>query len=255
MKTAFIVALERAQWYIGDGWHYLLFLAALLFLIVTRKEKDHRRWLVGYSILFAFVYICPLTARIIMKYCIGYLVYWRMFWLLPTAVVIAYAAVKLCRQGKTRAVQTVAVLCISALIVLTGKSPYIGKDAPYQKAANMQKLPADVCQICDLIEGTREKDEKVVAVMPDALIGYVRQYDASIELLYGRRSKLRKRRKKIHRQMNRENPNFRRLTRMLRKAGVNYLVYLADEEENSQIESYDFVQIGKVGDYIVYKSA
>ena len=71
MITAFQIAIEGAGWYIGSGWHYLLFAAALLFLILKRDDKENRKWLVGYTLLFAAVYICPLTARIIMKYCIG----------------------------------------------------------------------------------------------------------------------------------------------------------------------------------------
>lgn len=253
MKTAFWTAIERGRWYIGEGWHFYLFLAALLFLILNRKEKDNRRWLAGYSLLFLALYFCPVTAKIIMKYCVGDLVYWRMFWLLPASAVIAYGAVQICRGQKSRAAQGLAVVCTLVLIAATGKTPYIGSDAPYQKAVNMQKLPADVCQICDQITGTLKEQEKAVAVMPDELIGYVRQYDASIELAYGRRSKLKKRRKRIHRQMNRENPNFQKLIRMLRRSGVNYLVYLADEDQNRQIESLAFERVGKAGDYIIYK--
>ena len=38
MITAFQIAIERAGWYIGSGWHYLLFAAALLFLILKRDD-------------------------------------------------------------------------------------------------------------------------------------------------------------------------------------------------------------------------
>ena len=65
MITAFQIAIERAGWYIGSGWHYLLFAAALLFLILKRDDKENRKWLVGYTLLFAAVYICPLPARLI----------------------------------------------------------------------------------------------------------------------------------------------------------------------------------------------
>ena len=47
MITAFQIAIERAGWYIGSGWHYLLFAAALLFLILKRDDKENRKWLVG----------------------------------------------------------------------------------------------------------------------------------------------------------------------------------------------------------------
>ena len=40
MITAFQIAIERAGWYIGSGWHYLLFAAALLFLILKRDDKE-----------------------------------------------------------------------------------------------------------------------------------------------------------------------------------------------------------------------
>ena len=45
MITAFQIAIERAGWYIGSGWHYLLFAAALLFLILKRDDKENRKWL------------------------------------------------------------------------------------------------------------------------------------------------------------------------------------------------------------------
>ena len=50
MITAFQIAIERAGWYIGSGWHYLLFAAALLFLILKRDDKENRKWLVGYTL-------------------------------------------------------------------------------------------------------------------------------------------------------------------------------------------------------------
>lgn len=253
MKTALRVAIERIDWYIGDGWHYLLFLLALVFLILNRKEKENRKWLAGYSILFAAVYICPLSARIIMKYCVGYLVYWRMFWLLPTSVIIAYAAAKLCAGRKHLAGQLAAMAVLTFVIAAAGENPYIGEDAPYQKAQNLQKLPTDVCQICNVINASLEEGERAVVVMPDALNGYARQYDASIELVYGRRSKLRKARRKIHKQMNKENPKFGKIIRLSRKEGANYLVYPANEEQNRKIEKRKFVQIGKVGGYCIYK--
>lgn len=73
-----------------------------------------------------------------------------------------------------------------ALIIVTGKNPYVGSQAIYQKAVNMQKLPADACQISNLIAATRTEGETALAVMPEDLVGYVRQYDASIRLLYVR---------------------------------------------------------------------
>lgn len=253
MKTAFKVAIERIGWYIGCGYHHILFLLALLFLAVNYKEKENRKWLAGYSVLFAAVYLCPLSARLIMKYCIGYLVYWRMFWMLPSALIIAYAAAKLCTKWKHAGAQVLCMALLTLVIVLAGENPYVGADAPYVRAHNLQKLPADACQVTDIILENLEEGERAVAVVPDALTGYIRQYDASVELVYGRKSKLKKRRKRLHRQMNKEEPNFRKIVRLSRKLGANYLVYPADETQNLQIEERGFVQIGRVGGYVIYK--
>lgn len=253
MITAFQIAIERAGWYIGSGWHYLLFAAALLFLILKRDDKENRKWLVWYTLLFAAVYICPLTARIIMKYCIGGFVYWRMFWILPTSVIVAYVAVSVCTAGKKKTVQAVCASLLMALIIVTGKNPYVGGQAIYQKAVNMQKLPADACQISNLIAATRAEGETALAVMPEDLVGYVRQYDASIRLLYGRRSKSEKPVRKIRRQMRKEQPKIKKLIRRIRQQGVNYLVFLADEQQDAKIQRNGFEKIGKVGGYSVYK--
>lgn len=253
MITAFQIAIERAGWYIGSGWHYLLFAAALLFLILKRDDKENRKWLVGYTLLFAAVYICPLTARIIMKYCIGGFVYWRMFWILPTSVIVAYVAVSVCTAGKKKTIQAVCASLLMALIIVTGKNPYVGGRAIYQKAVNMQKLPADACQISELIAATRAEGETALAVMPEDLVGYVRQYDASIRLLYGRRSKSEKPVRKIRRQMRKEQPKIKKLIRRIRQQGVNYLVFLADEQQDTKIQRNGFEKIGKVGGYSVYK--
>ena len=253
MITAFQIAIEGAGWYIGSGWHYLLFAAALLFLILKRDDKENRKWLVGDTLLFAAVYICPLTARIIMKYCIGGFVYWRMFWILPTSVILAYVAVSVCTAGKKKTIQAVCASLLMALIIVTGKNPYVGGQAIYQKSVNMQKLPADACQISNLIADTRAEGETALAVMPEDLVGYVRQYDASIRLLYGRRSKSEKPVRKIRRQMRKEQPKIKKLIRRIRQQGVNYLVFLADEQQDAKIQRNGFEKIGKVGGYSVYK--
>lgn len=253
MGTAFWIALERLGWYVGGGWHYILFLVALIYLIISKNERGSRMWLAGYSILFAAFYICPLTAYIIMEYCIGDLVYWRMLWLLPFSPVIACAAARLCMRWKRAGAQALCMAALTLCIVVTGRNPYVGEKAVYVRAHNLQKLPTDACRVCDVINASLEAGESALAVVPDELNGYVRQYDASLRLAYGRRSKLRKARRRLHRQMNLENPKIRRIVRLARKLGVNYVVYASDEIQRRRFERRGFLCVGQVGVYSVYK--
>ena len=63
-------ALEKLKDYNGKGWHVALFVLALVFLWLGTKEKEHKKLFTGYSILFAILYFCPVTAKSIMKYCV-----------------------------------------------------------------------------------------------------------------------------------------------------------------------------------------
>ena len=253
MGNALRIAIERLGWYFGGGLHYILFLLALVYLIFHKDEKDSQRWLVGYSILFAAVYICPLTAYIIMEYCTGDLVYWRMLWLLPFSPAIAYAAARFCGRFKRAGAQVLCMAALTLCITASGRNPYVGEKAAYVRAHNLQKLPVDACQVCDVINASLEEGESALAVMPDDLNGYVRQYDASIRLVYGRRSKLRRERRRLHRQMNQENPRIRRIVRLSRKLGVNYVVFASNEKQHRRFERRGFRCVGQVGGYFVYK--
>ena len=88
------IAIEKLLLYIGDSWQYGLFLAALLYLLFSKEEKKTKRFFVSYTIVFLVVFFCPITAKIIMDYCIGQSVYWRMLWLLPIPLFIAVAGTK-----------------------------------------------------------------------------------------------------------------------------------------------------------------
>ena len=45
----------------------------------------------------------------------------------------------------------------------------------------------------------------------------------------------------------------KKLIRRIRQQGVNYLVFLADEQQDAKIQRNGFEKIGKVGGYSVYK--
>ena len=254
MITAFQIAIEGAGWYIGSGWHYLLFAAALLFLILKRDDKENRKWLVGYTLLFAAVYICPLTARIIMKYCIGGFVYWRMFWLLPITFVIAYFAVSCISQLKNRLFAVVlAVLMLSGL-AFSGRLVY-NKDV-FHKSTNYYKLPQTVLGVCDAMKKNADGEE-IRAIVPDELISYVRQYDPSIHLIYGRDAGKDSRTDTmeaaiVYDVINNEEQDKETFREALALSGCNYLV-LSEEHTMDWYAEEEYEKIAKIDEYCIYR--
>ena len=80
--------------YTGNSFHMVLMAIAIIYLLVTaRKRKENIVFLV-FTLLFTLLYCWSFTAKILQNL-IGYLVYWRMFWLLPEILVIAFAGASL----------------------------------------------------------------------------------------------------------------------------------------------------------------
>ena len=104
--------------------------------------------------------------------------YYRILWLLPMAVVIAYAGIRL--FGKH---YRIGFVVLALVLVLTGKSVY---NSPYlSKAQNRYHIPNSVIAICNEIMPA-EEEERVWAVFPQELIYYVRQYTSEVQMPYGR---------------------------------------------------------------------
>ena len=64
-----------------EGLHFILMFLALIYILISKKEKYHRRLFIGYSLIFTLVYFCPVTSWVITR-AVGELVYWRMLWMM-----------------------------------------------------------------------------------------------------------------------------------------------------------------------------
>lgn len=245
-------AVEKYQWYIGESWQYLLFLLALLYLIYSSRERESRRLFVGYTGVFFIIYLFPVTAKIIMDFCIGELVYWRMLWLLPIPVILAYVCTRIWGRMKSRTAKGASLAVMALLLILSGKCVY-GGDTPYQKARNLFKIPPEVCWTCDLIRQNAPQDGELKVVAPAELVCYIRQYDAGIELAYGRTESSSKKRRQIAKQMLAKEPNFRLIAKNARKLECNFLIYPTDEGQDAEIRSLGYEYVGTVNTYNIYR--
>jgi len=244
-------AVKMIGWYVGESWQYALFLLALLYLLLSRQERDKRRLFAAYTGVFAFLYFCPLTARIIMEYCIGELVYWRMLWLLPIPMIMAYVAVKLWRRAKGRLASAGALAVLAALVILSGRCVY-GSGGPFSRAGNLLKLPPEVCWVCDTIKENAPESGEIRVTAPEELVSFIRQYDPEIKLAFGRQNNKKKQRR-LQKEMLKEFPDFRKIARLSRRLGSNFLVYPADEWEDEGLQQMGYEPVGNVNTYIIYR--
>lgn len=168
-KTDFLDTFQGA-------WIFPLLLIVLVFIFWKEKD-DMRRLLLGVlPLLFLFIYWCPLTGMLFMKL-LGENVYWRILWLILLAVLIPYGFCLVISKLKGWMRQVVFLVGV-AVIVLCGTPLF--KSEEFQASTNDYKIPQNVVAVCDLLPGN------VHALVSNRLMPYIRLYDPSITLEFGR---------------------------------------------------------------------
>lgn len=261
MKEVIQAAWETCKLFNGTGVHMVLFLAAVLLLgglCKSNKEKSHAFLLSGYTVCFFLIFFCPLTAKVIMDYCIGTEVYWRMFWILPLPIVIAYAFSLRLRTAENRWRRCLCAAGMLLVIAVTGTAVY--QPEVFVEAENPYKLPQEVIDVCDMInEDARENSiEEKKAVVVNELLPYIRQYDGSIKMPYGRDATrgLRgkgKATKRLYALMNDPEADFKSLAKYAKKKKCNYLVYYKNGFADETLRSRGYERIGETSSYFVYR--
>lgn len=173
--TAFIVWQNIS----GSGMLLALYVCAVIFLFFREKETYKRILLVYLPMFWIGVLLLPITYKVVAEV-IDVEVYYRFFWMLPMTLVIAYTAVQVYHVycGKHR---VIAAIALTAVLIFSGDFVY--NNWRYTKAENEFHVPQTVVELCDLMHA---EGREVLALFPMELIQYVRQYDSTICLPYGR---------------------------------------------------------------------
>lgn len=166
--------------YSGNGLAVGLFFVSFVYLMIAEKEKSKRIILLYTTLATILLFLCPIFAKVIYSL-MDDEIYYRILWLIPMSVVIAYAGIHvISRLPKNWMKVSEAVLgCV--VIIITGDYVY---DNPFFSAANNRfHVPQTVADVCDemIIEG-----REVRAVVPSEMLAYVRQYTANVCMPYGR---------------------------------------------------------------------
>ncbi len=239
------------EMYFGDKKIWLLIFVCLLTILVLEITRENGKFLIQYTGIFAIIYVFPLSFYIIMTFFIEPFVYWRMFWLLPLPVLIAYAGVLLSKKIRKSGFFLITATAFCIFIVLTGTLIY-GK-GQYVRSGNWLKIPDKVIIACDIINEHTVPHERVQAVGDYDFMCYMRLYDASIYQPYGRYDPGYEEGITIKQEINSENPDFNLLTEKCRYTGTNFIIYATDEDDEKKLSELEFKKIGTVENYSIYK--
>lgn len=236
--------------YMGTGLIVIWFLLSLCYLCAREKRKPVRVLFVYVPVTLLVLFFNPLFERIIYRV-VGDEIYYRILWLLPISLVIAFAAVDIYGRLKGKA-QILWGVTAAVLIVVSGS--FIYNNPFFKKAENRYHVPQNVVDICDAI---KVEGREVMAVFPAEMLQYVRQYSGVVCMPYGREMLVERWNSfdELYDVMEAEVIESSELAKIARERGCAYIILPQDKEMKGRLSDYAFEVFGQVDGYLIYKDS
>ena len=223
----------------------------MLYLLFAEKRGNTKTILVFSPIVIMMLFSFPPFQMLFELLGLDSETYYRILWLLPMGIVIAYAGMKLFEEYVWVGI---AVMC--ALVIYTGT--YVYKNPNITKAENGYHIPQMVINVCDVLlpEEGSDKD-RVWAVFPSEFIHYVRQYSDVICMPYGREALVDRWEFEypLKELMEAGKIQTEELAEALRNSWCEYVVLSVNKEYTEPMEDYGFELVDTVNGYHIYRDS
>ncbi|MCI9072925.1 MAG: hypothetical protein HFH80_09035 [Lachnospiraceae bacterium] len=239
---------ELFQGFMGTGLIMGWYLLALVYLWFAEKKRRRRVLLVYAPLAVLALYFNPIFARLVYR-AVGDEIYYRILWLLPVTIVVAYAMADL--YGRLRGRKKYGFAALSALLVMISGS-CIYASPHFHKAENLYHMPQAVVDICDAIQ---VEGREVMAVFPKEMLSFVRQYTPLVCMPYGREMLVDR--------WQADNPLYDAMEAPvldldvilpLAKSYSSHFVILPEEKKTiGHAEDYGFVPVNSIDGYTIYQ--
>ena len=255
MLEYFKVALQKYNEFQGGGAQMAIFWFSALMLLALPKFRGSKiiENLLKYTFLFMLVFVCPVSAGIIMKFCIGESVYWRMLWLLPEVIFIAYFFTKLVMERTGIKRWVLLALCV-VFVASTGTGFF--RYIKPTRIGGINKLPNETIAVCEALQADKAKrgEKEIRLIVPDGLVCSIRQYDATIKMPYGRAVLKGEKKHLIHDALAQTPVSFDLLAYLAGLYDCNYLVYPLSEDGSSEssLQKVGYESVGQLDGYGLY---
>lgn len=235
------------QRYMGTGSLIIWFLFSVIYLFFRERRKQVRILFLYVPVVILVLFFNPLFIHFFYRL-VGDEIYFRICWLLPISVVIAYATVmaSLELMGKKRPI--FAILAVG-LIVTSGTLVY--ENPLFSKAENVYHVPQTVVDICDRIV---LPGREVMAVFPSEFLVYVRQYSPVVCMPFGRGTLLGDY-DELEVLMNQDTIDVSRMAELAKQKQCHYVIFSEQKQMDEDITQYDYVEFDHVNGYVIYKDS
>ena len=178
-----------------SGKYGALYLAALFFLFLHGRDKKKERILCYYGVLSYILVMNPVTAGFMIKEVPAFSDYWKLLWLMPMDIIIAYFGMSFISSGKrgsgnehdldSKNTKWKMGYAVVAVIVIALSGTVVPFQADISKAENDYGITNESLEALQIV--TENQTEAPICLLaPDAVMEEARVYSGAITLVYGR---------------------------------------------------------------------
>jgi len=239
--------MEIFKSYGGSGYFSILFLLSLIYLGYAEEDKRVKTILVYIPAIIFLLFFIPVFYLLYNTLDSG--TYYRILWLLPMTVIIAYAG---CKAIGHHTRLGVLIGCI--VLIISGT--YVYNSQYITKAENPYHLPQETIELCEMIM-PEEGEERVWAVFPVEQVHFVRQYTTTIQMPFGRDNLVGTwyyEQNPLYTLLLQEVIPVEELSELSIEYYCNYIILLKTMEVEGDMEEYGIELIGETENYLVYRN-
>ena len=240
-------ALELFENYMGTGLVTVFFLVTVVYLFFVEKDKSKRILFIYMPVVLLLLYFNPLFCQVIYSL-IGDEIYYRILWLIPVTMVLAYGVTYFCQRiGKQ--CKIVFLIFAAAMVMISGSLIY--RNVNFKKADNLYHIPQTVVDICDAIQ---VEGREVMAVFPVEMLQYVRQYSPYICMPYGREIIVDRWGFYTDLQlvMEAEVLVVEKMAELAKEKNCHYIIIKSDKQILGDMKEYDYEMFDQIDGYDIY---
>ena len=236
----------------GTGLIVIWYLLSLFYLFVFEKRQELRIIFVYVPVILLLLYFNPLFAQMVYSVTDDE-IYYRILWLLPVTVVIAYTCVSIYSRLSGIRKELFPLVAVG-LIMVSGN--YIYSSALFHKAENLYHVPDSVVDICDAIQ---VPGREVLAVFPAELLQFVRQYSPTTCMPYGREATVARwvgynDYEELYEEMEKPHEvSIEKLAPLSRDVGCHYVILPKSKIIVGDTASWDWELFFETEEYAVYR--
>lgn len=171
--------------FIRSGYLYIALYAISSIVVLIKGNKKAKALIVFIPIIAFITILNPLISKYIQKYVTSSATYWRLLWIIPMEIGIAYAIYLICENIKNDKIKYMVLALGTIIVICCGSYMYQEKNLFY-KHENAQKIDKNIVQQTKFIE-EHIKDRAIVVAPPEPRHGSnMRQISTKIVLFYSR---------------------------------------------------------------------